>query len=110
MDRELRGLLDYLEKSGRKHSRKAHYENCPTCGVLVVAGWDADLCAAWALVDPTPLSAEDEALCKLAARGLYTLRNTGQRIEINDLDPWATPGKTDRPVFPAHVCNGRLGK
>ena len=110
MDHELRGLLDYVEKTGRKrHSRKAHYEHCLNCGLLCVAGWDADMCATWVLVDPTPLTPEDELLCNLAGRPIYTLRNRGDRIEINDRDPRSTPGRAGRPVYPAHVCNGRLG-
>jgi hypothetical protein len=110
VDSELRGLLDYVEKTGRKrHSRKARYERCPKCGLIVIVGWDSDMCATLAYVDPTPLSAEDELLCQLAGRAIYTLRNTGNRVEINDRDPRATPGAAGRPVYPAHVCGGRLG-
>lgn len=101
---ELAGTLDALQATGLAHRRKASWRHCPTCGLLVIHGTDANTLAETVDADPTPLAEADELACKLAGRGLYLLRSTTDRMELAYVDEWATPGTANRPVLPAHLC------
>lgn len=101
---ELFGTLDALQQTGRAHARKARWRHCPGCRLLVIHGPDATLMATLADADPTPLDADDQLACKLAHRPMYLLRRSGDRMELDYVDEWATPGTANRPVLPQHLC------
>ena len=106
--RERWGMLDALLAQGRQFTRKASVTRCPTCRAQVLTGADALMAATSVTVDPTPLDPESELACKLAGRGLYTVRRVDDRLELDYRDEWGTPGHATRPVVPAHLCGHRF--
>lgn len=83
-------------------TRECHPEICDDCGMLVMVGWDDDVCALAAVLDvelvTDPLQ---EVMCWLAGRHTYTI--TANRIYRRD------PSLAHRstycpPVYPDHVC------
>lgn len=88
--------------------RRAQARGCNRCRGRIITGWDGDVCALIAEVDPTPLSTLGEALAQLQGRRTYTLASEGGRLVLND----RTPGRIGhRPagtghfdVMPEHRC------
>lgn len=77
-------IAGHIDEHG--NSRRARARHCPRCGLIVLTGYDDDLCARLVTVDPTPLSALGEALAHVAGRYTRTLTHRGGRLELDKRD------------------------
>ena len=105
-------LLHLATKGGR--GVRASW--CRVCGVAILSGLDADVCAFHAVVDATPLDAVGEMIALLAdpPRTTYTLDRLGHaprltRRRAYDLQARPAGMRADLKtwdVLPAHRCGG----
>lgn len=73
------------------------------CGVQVLAGWDADRCALFVVLDPRPLNPLGEVEALTAGCRTYQVR----RGRIDRRDQWNIPGHPPSlplPVLAEHRC------
>lgn len=79
-------LLEHLIATGAMDhqgvSRRARIRHCRDCGLAVLAGFDADLCARTVAVDPHPLTALGEAMAHIGGRYTVALHR-GARDELD---------------------------
>ena len=80
-------LRDHLLRTGHIAetgvSRGAKLRRCRRCGVFVLTGLDADMCALEVQADPTPLSPLGEAFAVVEGRRTFALHRAGGRWEID---------------------------
>lgn len=69
-------------------SRRARAAYCPRCRHIVMRGLDADWCALTVDCDPTPITAQAEALALLTRIPTFEVRWLGDRYEIDRRDQW----------------------
>ena len=103
-------------RTGAPLGGRAATANLHTCGAWTLLGYDADVLAWQARVDPTPLTTHGELAALLAGRPTYDLTQTGPRLQLDHRAPdhiagrppghHATTGPFD--VVPAHRCQERL--
>lgn len=88
--------------------RRAQARICADCHAKTIAGWDADVCALLAIVDPTPLDGVGEALAQLQGRRTYALTPEGGRLVLDHRTAGRishrSPNAGRYDVLPEHAC------
>lgn len=104
------------EQTPNAFGKYAHWEICPRCGSVTLAGWDAyDDYAGHVTTDPAQLDTLAELDAKIQARETFELRtDTEGRKTISRRDQHrirASPATNhDWPVIPEHRCGSPLGQ
>lgn len=92
--------------------------NCPSCGMVVIVTdateSDPSFLVSQRMIDPTPLTLDEEVACVLVGRPTWTwsCRWQQEAVDLRGLLWWSgRPVETadTRPtVLPEHVCGGRF--
>lgn len=106
-------LRDYLIRAGHMTekglTRRAQIRHCARCGLALLTGLDAEMCALEAVCDPSPLSPLGEALALVEGRRTWALHSEGGRWVLNprEEDQIIAEPATSRPrqdVLRQHRC------
>lgn len=101
----------HIDEQG--NSRRARARHCPRCGLIVLVGYDADLCARLVTCDPTPLTTIGEAVAYLQGRYTRELAFRAGRLELDQRDAnritrWPATATGNRfDVLAEHRCSDR---
>lgn len=83
-------LRDHLIRAGHMTekglTRRAKIRHCARCGLALLTGLDAEMCALEAACDPSPLSPLGEALALVEGRRTWALHSEGGRWVLDRRD------------------------
>lgn len=90
-------------------TRAVRARRCRDCREYVLVGLSSDRCGFPVAADPDPLSRLGEAVSLMAGRSTYSLRNAGDRLELDHRSHFEIRGEAARDrlrhdVLARHVC------